>query len=457
MSAAAEQAELPADADEDQESRGHRRYSVQNTQVELVRHVYALAKLGMFQGHTTAQDVLIYYMFNCAVNDSKPRNFRRGYVMPGCTYPASAAKATTWSDEAVRKANTWLHEQRLIEITDVQPDGQRSIEILSWDAESEETRLKLLAEDGPREALKLKRGPRATKARSTTQEAPIPTAGGNISTVSGNTGGSISTDVDTYSSDSSIYKSDIDTPEPTSSASARVKDLFGGREEEAAARPVAAEAGAQSEEMPITQDITTRPEVKPRWYVDLDDDCYRPAIGRGRRRAGEVEFLGSEEELLRQYPSLASDTEPGSRDEYEISRPGRRSAERVSTEFWMGVSKGGNPYFTRDSRKGAVLVTLDSQETFQLLNLRGAQHLAHRQRLHEKYTSATPTSSAPTSSMMKVYLDDLAVHEMATQLAQDRTWGAEGVRRSLASWARSGLSTEEVKAKLAEHLAVAAG
>lgn len=63
------------------------------------------------------QTVLTYYMFNTARYDSQPRGFKTGLVMPSCTFPCAVAKATTSTPKTVREANIWLHQQRLIKIT----------------------------------------------------------------------------------------------------------------------------------------------------------------------------------------------------------------------------------------------------------------------------------------------------------------------------------------------------
>src|SRR5882724_9454147 len=233
--------ELPeAELSGDQATPRPKRHWVQDVQVNLVRHSYDLAKTGVFEGRQPAQAIFQYYIFNTAIHDSAPRRFRQGYVMPGCTFPASVKKATSWSDEAVRKANAWLHQQRLIGVSDIQADGERSIEILSYDGESEQSRLKALAEGGQATALALKRGPRSKRSGKTAAEDAVSTVSGDTSTVSGITAPPISTDVDTYYSDLPAYPSDADRaeqPAPAARAASTGQSDQEKEVEEAAARP----------------------------------------------------------------------------------------------------------------------------------------------------------------------------------------------------------------------------
>jgi hypothetical protein len=284
-----------------------KRNSVQDKQVKRVRHVYELAKQGTFKGHQPAQAVMTYYAFNMAMNDSKPRGFRQGYVMPGCTYPASVANATSWSDEAVRKANAWLHEQRFIEIRDVQPDGQRSIEVLSYDAESEQARQKVLAEEGLATAPELKRGPRAKRTQRPTAETPISTDSGNPANVSGNTPPANSTEVDTDSSDSSIYISDSYIPEQPA-PQARAASIESAEIENEEEREEAPAGPGRAGQVPAEDRAGAKSYT---WFIECDRhgtpvSC-RVAAGRGRPRGGERTFTGTLGEFQAKYPGLVSD------------------------------------------------------------------------------------------------------------------------------------------------------
>jgi hypothetical protein len=217
---------------------------VQDCQVWLVRLVYDLAKTGVFKGRACAQAVLTYYRFNTAIYNSEPRGFRRGYVMPGCTFPASVARATSFTPKAVREANIWLHQQRLITIEDYGAS-------IYTGATDEDERLKLLAEEGPREAPELKVGPRFRKTRKpevTEPEIPGDEIGHEDQVIEPQvlirrTSGAIAeepnrTSGSTYSSDSSpSYNSDNDGAEPPAAAFTPPHENFEEEEEEGSASP----------------------------------------------------------------------------------------------------------------------------------------------------------------------------------------------------------------------------
>src|SRR5260221_4768735 len=84
--------------------------------------------------------------------------------MPGCTFPAAVAKATSLTPKTVRAANIWLHQHRLIEITDfgasIEFDSPGYAE--DWQ--------KLLAEQGLRGAPELRTGPRRKRAKAAGQD-----------------------------------------------------------------------------------------------------------------------------------------------------------------------------------------------------------------------------------------------------------------------------------------------
>jgi hypothetical protein len=366
---------------------------VQDWQVTFVKLVYDAAKTGVFKGRACAQAVLTYYAFNLAIYDSAPRGFRRGYVMPGCTYPAAVAQATSYTPKAVRDANIWLHQQRFIEI---EHNGTSiSLDQLGF----EDERLKLLAEEGQRQAPELKVGPRFRKPRRAGEaeighepeviepQVPIDRTSGSITEEPNRTSGS------TYSSGSSLYYSESHRTEPPAAA----LDAVGKKDLGEEGKTAGADVGEQDLAyiLNLGKDRPALPDNGLHWFIRPEDRNYRPAVGRSRPKAGEILFEGTEADLLDKYGPHYTGPAWDVDDREDVlllggggsARPQRGSSH--DNHFWMGVSKTGDPYFTRAStrprRRDERQVKLTADEARQLLTLKGAEHLKHRQMLQGKY------------------------------------------------------------------------
>jgi hypothetical protein len=60
---------------------------------------------------------------------------------------------------------------------------------------------------------------------------------------------------------------------------------------------------AEAERKRAQDELVAERAARPHWFVDHDERTYRRAVGRGRPRRGEVEFVGEEAELLARWPS----------------------------------------------------------------------------------------------------------------------------------------------------------
>lgn len=128
---------------------------IQDVQSAMYRDIVALTKLGVFDGQQAARTVLQHYRFHIAIKSDSARGFRRGYVLPGCTQPAVVAEHTGLSRATVNRANTWLHQNYLVTIT----DNGAVIDPFLFSADDDEQRQKLIA-DQPRSAPELRDGPK---------------------------------------------------------------------------------------------------------------------------------------------------------------------------------------------------------------------------------------------------------------------------------------------------------
>jgi hypothetical protein len=61
---------------------------------------------------------------------------------------------------------------------------------------------------------------------------------------------------------------------------------------------------AEAERTRARDELIAERATRPHWFVDHDDRTYRRAVGRGRPRRGEIEFVGEEAELLATWPQL---------------------------------------------------------------------------------------------------------------------------------------------------------
>lgn len=371
--------------------------SFQDFQVAYHRHVYALAKKDIFKGHACAQAVYQYDLFNVAFRAGGNR--RPGYVMEGCVYPAAVAKATSYTARAVEKARAWLHEQRFEEST----DNGLSVRPLSLDDQTEENRLKLLAELGPAEPPELRTGPKNPKsiAQIEPEAQPVTNSVRNYCELSSQPEPGIANSVRTYSSRSSSTSQITHRGEPPAAAFLPVdkREI----EEEEKKNP-GADAG--DPHLAYTRnpgnDRPDLPDNGLHWYVDTRAQRYRPAVGRGRPKGKEILFDGTENDLIELYgprftgpDGLADDDEAWLfGDNVTELSPARNRPQGggYDNHFWMGVSKGGDPYFSRVSRdrpgrKSEREVRLTKDEASQLMTLKGAEHLDHRQKLHAKYSA----------------------------------------------------------------------
>jgi hypothetical protein len=112
-------------------------------------HIVELTKAGVFTGHQAGRTILIWFGMNVSVSDRPKQGLQRGFVMSGCISQKAVCAATGLSQSAVSKAMAWLISQQLVSVGYVLGDKRqyvRSVEILSFDAESEEERIAQLAE-----------------------------------------------------------------------------------------------------------------------------------------------------------------------------------------------------------------------------------------------------------------------------------------------------------------------
>lgn len=417
---------------------------VQDWQVKLVKDVYDLARLGVFKGHATAQAVLTYYRFNTAIFDSKPRDFKRGYVMPYCTVPAAVAKAASCTPKAVRDANIWLHEQYLIEIA----AHGTVIDATTSFAPDEAARQARLAEHGPREAPVLRHGPRPkrSKIEPHAQFAQEIEPQVSIDRTSGaNSEPEIEPEV-RHTLQSSSYNSDEYRLESAAPTAKPPMAFLKEEEEEAAARPVGAEAGSQADEgdqalayiLNSGKDRPGLPDDGLHWYVNTQDGTYRPAVGRGRPKSGENLFEGTENDLLDTYDLGQFSHAP------VMDSGASRSGEYVN-RFWYGKSKDGNPYFSRvsDSRKQrksdlgvAELTREQAMKFFELRKKDQRAWLEYKQELFSQFAGGAGSrrlaDDHPEPDEERVSAGDYHSHpelmDLARKLASYSSWGAQGVQ-----------------------------
>lgn len=119
------------------------RSSVQDLTHYLHGWVIRLTEGDVFKGHQSARTVFDFYCQHVAANDSEPRGFVRGFVMPGVITPSVVARKTGLDAKSVWRANNWLHEQGLIAVTDACGPRYKyvyAIEIISMDETSEDAR-----------------------------------------------------------------------------------------------------------------------------------------------------------------------------------------------------------------------------------------------------------------------------------------------------------------------------
>jgi hypothetical protein len=322
-----------------------RPYSVQDMQADLVRHVYTLAKKDVFTGHPAYQAVLIYYMFNTARYDSEPRGFRHGFVMPGCTYPAAVAKATSLTPRTIHRANTWLHQQRLIEITNAGTSIEPLPGAISWE-NVEEERQKRLDEDGPAPSPELRSGPRP-KRRSATTPAR-----------------------DESGHEVRIPEADGDEP----------ADILSGSADESGPDVRIVETSGPNRKPGIRTSCPTYSSRSSTYIPDGD-----------KQERAERASVGCHHQNEREEGKRASAAPPSPAD----SRPARAQRASYDNTFRYGKARDGVPYFTRGRNKprksdeGTVTLTTDEAvKYFQLLkDDKDGAWIDYKHELYEKYAA----------------------------------------------------------------------
>jgi hypothetical protein len=394
---------------EETEDASKRPSSVQDMQAELVGHVYTLAKAGVFKGHASFQAILTYYMFNTARYDSEPRGFKQAHVMPGCTFPAAVAKATNYTTETVRQANVWLHQQRLIEITEL----GTSIKILYWDHHgNEEERKKLLDEEGLATAPERKSGPRPKRSRKITTQPEgddeTPTQLGIDRNSVGDKEPGNPNSVGTYSSRSS---STFQTSTQPDRAQKRASCVEADKDEEegkrAPASPPPGDAVRDPQEIfdsllgqiivGYADDYSVRrADAKRTVITGLRSGRWNDKINYLQRHMRDFGIDDDGRlEIIRYHADKISYSDDSRQPRTERAAT-RRAAPKAKYDntFRFGVSKDGVPYFSRGGKSHksddgtATLTPQEAAKFFHLQKEDEAAWIDFKHELYEKYRAA---------------------------------------------------------------------
>jgi hypothetical protein len=351
--------------------------SFQHLAWAVTEHIHKLTADGVFEGQQAARAVLLYFAHHTARYTDTGKGRKTGYVLEGKATQKAIMTETGLSKATVNRAVKWLQEQGLIAVAYVY-EGQRqsygSIQISSWDAQSEADRQAWLATQQPG---------RVHEATSSTHHEDSQV----LTMTPSSTHHEAVFNTDSYTEETTT-KSDDDDIGETASQGKRLKladarqdfdvpghlapapqadgdDLalfFVGRSK--SGKPYLAMEGSRSRKYPDGRkfvrgmdegQIRLTPEQVSEYFT-----AYSTDTARWR-------------ELNRHYYDLAEQADPRFRRRPDKRRVNERGKEYVN-DFWVQTEGERAGYFTRtskrDQRPGEVLVTLTPVEAKTLFDIK---------------------------------------------------------------------------------------